>query len=212
MMIIYKSKTKHHSSQIDNIDQATQKIHDLVQKIQDERAKIKERLVVLDKDHPRFSNPDGVVSFQALNLPESDSQPSPRTQTAPGSAAVDLNACAQSLKSFTIDIITDSIWNSRHIESLKLSRALDPIDLSYEPQEVKVVFASGISPMLEIQLGESAATCVGKFYEDCKKKTVTVTTPSIGIRRNPEREPAWNATQGFAKGWLHESDGIQLSD
>lgn len=70
-----------YSKRIDKIDHTTQKLHELVKSIQNERANIKERLLVLDKDHPRFFTPDGVISFQESTHEEIEIPPASNLQS-----------------------------------------------------------------------------------------------------------------------------------
>lgn len=79
-----------------------------------------------------------------------------------------------------------------------------------------MIIASGISPMLEIDLSASAAIEISRCLQACSSHTVTYThettstrretvtvprtTTSVSSRSDPKEPFEWNATKAFAKG------------
>lgn len=223
------------SKQIDNIEDITEKLHELVKSMQSERANIKERLLVLDKDHPRFSKPDGVIRFEDPVEDDTDApspvEPSPQESLQQSWETITDNSDtdnAVTWSSFNDDVITSSAWKSHQISSLKLSRAPDPIELSYEVFGLKVVIASGISPMLEIDLAESAKPRIAACLRACLDHTTTYTydenavrqefvkvprtTTSLSSRPDPNSPLRWNATNGFLKGIVDSRYDTSMGD
>ena len=190
-------------------------MHELVKSIQDDRAHVKERLLVLDKDHPRFSQPDGVVSFRDPAAEEPEPPPPELRDEQPATDNSDADD-KQVWSSFNSDVVTKSAWTAEQIDGISLTRTPDPIDLSYQAISVRVVVASGISPMLEIEVGERATTEISKCLKACLEHTTTYTYESTSVRHEVATGPAnttatssrpdptapleWNATKHYVEG------------
>jgi hypothetical protein len=148
---------KANRQQLDNINEIVETIHKKVQRMEESRQNVKETLVVLDRDHPRFKEVDFTLTYNPVQLPSAaPSVPlsSPR--------AVELNRRL-------LDELEEMAWTPRVIRCETRTRTR-PTCHSLSKRNIKIILVKGKTACIEIQISEAEQDILKRVGNDFKDR------------------------------------------
>jgi hypothetical protein len=132
---------KANRQQLDNINEIVETIHKKVQQMEESRQNVKETLVVLDRDHPRFKEVDFTLTYNPVQFPSAaPSVPlsSPR--------AVELNRRL-------LEELEEMAWTPREIRC-STGDQMRPAYYSLSKPNINIELVEGKTACIEIQISE----------------------------------------------------------